>query len=85
MPNVRVKIRKRRSKERTMSRFIDDGIGITITEPITVTYKVKIARMVRYLEPDNGVEFLTNALATVCTDDQLWAFVMELEERLAKK
>jgi hypothetical protein len=70
-----------------MSRFIDDGIGITIVKPFnkTVTLENKIARLVRKIEPENGVEFLTGALASLCTDDQLAAFAMELEERLAKK
>jgi len=67
-----------------MSRFIDDGTGITIVKPfsITVTLENKIAKLVRALEPENGVEYLTGALASVCTDEQLAAFAMNLEDRL---
>jgi len=61
-----------------MSRFIDDGAGIIIN------YENRIANLVKQIEPENGVEFLVGALASVCNNDQMAAFVMHLEEKAAK-
>lgn len=66
-----------------MSRFVENGNGITFLK--TVTIENRIADLVKKLEPENGVEFLTGALSSVCTREQLEAFVMSLEERLANK
>jgi hypothetical protein len=60
------------------NRFIDDGAGITIN------YENRIVKLVKQIEPDNGVEFLVGALASVCNNDQMAAFAMHLEERAAK-
>lgn len=68
-----------------MSRFIDDGIGLTIETPARVTLENKIAKLVRKLEPENGIEYLTGALSSICSTDQLHAFVMELEKREGKQ
>lgn len=65
-----------------MSRFVDNGTGIIMYQ--TSETENKIASLVRKVEPGDGVEFLVGALASVCSEDQLQAFVMHLEERAAK-
>jgi hypothetical protein len=65
-----------------MSRFIDDGAGITFLT--SATLEGRIASLVRKLQPDTGVEFLVGAIASICTNDQLEAFAMHLEEMSAK-
>ena len=83
MRRIRLESLLHTGKERTlMSRFVDDGAGITFLT--TVTIENKIVRLVRELEPENGVEFLVGALASVCTNDQLTVFAMNLEERATK-
>ena len=63
-----------------MSRFITrDSKGITFN------YENRIARLVKKLHPDNGVEFMVGALASICTPEQMGAFAMELEEKAAMK
>jgi hypothetical protein len=68
-----------------MSRFVESGTGLTIETPARVTLENKIAKLVRKLEPENGIEYLTGALASICSTDQLHAFVMELEKREGKQ
>ena len=65
-----------------MSRFIDSGTGIMIYQ--TSDIENKITNLVQKLEPGHGVEFLVGALASVCSEDQLKAFAMHLEERATK-
>ena len=65
-----------------MSRFVDTGTGIMMYQ--TSETENKIASLVRKLEPGDGVEFLVGALASVCSDDQLKAFAMHLEERATR-
>jgi hypothetical protein len=65
-----------------MSRFVDTGTGIMMYQ--TSETENKIANLVRKLEPGDGVEFLVGALASVCSDDQLKAFAMHLEERATR-
>jgi hypothetical protein len=65
-----------------MSRFVDSGTGIMMYQ--TSETENKIASLVRKLEPGDGVEFLVGALASVCSEDQLKAFAMHLEERATR-
>ena len=73
-----------------MSRFVDTGTGIMMyqtSRPDILALSEtenKIANLVRKLEPEGGVEFLIGALASVCSEDQLKAFAMHLEERATR-
>jgi hypothetical protein len=66
-----------------MSRFETTESTGFISYP-TSKIENKITNLVQKLEPRHGVEFLVGALASVCSEDQLKAFAMHLEERATK-